>query len=78
LSYTNNQIEYLVVKMDTPAKAGEQPGPDVKTDLALGLLEERRKRRLAALKAAEGLWKHRTDIPQDGAQYQDQLRAEWP
>ena len=40
--------------------------------------EERRRRRVAALKAAEGLWKDRTDIPKDGAEYQDQLRDEWP
>ncbi len=36
-----------------------------------------RARRLAALKAAEGLWKHRTDIPNDGVKAQEQLRAEW-
>lgn len=40
--------------------------------------EERRRRRAAALNSAEGLWKDRTDIPKDGAEYQDQLRAEWP
>ncbi|WP_154668225.1 hypothetical protein [Pseudoduganella violaceinigra] len=40
-------------------------------------LEERRCRRMAALKAAEGLWKNRADIPQDGVEYQDQLRDEW-
>lgn len=40
-------------------------------------LEARRSRRLAALKAAEGLWKDRTDIPKDGVEYQHQLRGEW-
>lgn len=40
-------------------------------------LEARRRRRLAALKAAEGLWKDRTDIPKDGVEYQNQLRGEW-
>lgn len=64
--------------MDIPTKAGEYPLPDPTPDVVLSPLEERRRRRLAALKAAEGLWKNRTDIPQDGAQYQDQLRAEWP
>lgn len=36
-----------------------------------------RARRLAALKAAEGLWKDRSDIPKDGVKAQDQLRSEW-
>lgn len=40
-------------------------------------LEERRRRRMAALKMAEGLWKNRLDIPQDGVEYQKQLRDEW-
>lgn len=40
--------------------------------------EERHRRRIAALKAAEGLWKNRTDISKDGLEYQEQLRAEWP
>lgn len=40
-------------------------------------LEERRRRRNAALQAAEGLWKYRVDIPKDGAEYQKQLRDEW-
>lgn len=37
----------------------------------------RRQRRLAALEAAQGLWKNRKDIPTDGVEYQEQLRAEW-
>ena len=40
-------------------------------------LEARQSRRLVALKAAEGLWKDRTDIPKDGVKYQNQLRGEW-
>ena len=40
--------------------------------------EQRRLRLQAALKAAEGLWKNRTDAPKDGIEYQEQLRAEWP
>jgi hypothetical protein len=40
-------------------------------------LAQARARRLAALQAAEGLWKDRTDIPKDGVQVQEQLRAEW-
>lgn len=36
-----------------------------------------RARRLAALQAAEGLWKDRTDIPKDGVAAQEQLRGEW-
>lgn len=38
--------------------------------------EARRQRRLAALQAAEGLWKDRTDL-HDGVEYQELLRAEW-
>ena len=41
-------------------------------------LVQARARRLAALKAAEGLWKDRTDVPKDGVEAQEQLRAEWP
>ena len=37
-----------------------------------------RQRLCAALAAAEGLWRDRKDIPKDGIEYQEQLRAEWP
>jgi hypothetical protein len=40
--------------------------------------EARRRRLRAALAAAEGLWKDRQDVPKDGVEYQEQLRAEWP
>ena len=40
-------------------------------------LEARQSGRFVALKAAEGLWKDRTDIPKDGVKYQNQLRGEW-
>ncbi len=36
-----------------------------------------RERRFLALRAAEGLWKDRTDIPKDGVEAQEQLRSEW-
>lgn len=36
-----------------------------------------RARRLIVLKAAEGLWKDRTDIGKNGVEVQEQLRAEW-
>jgi hypothetical protein len=78
LSYTDLHIECLEVKMDTPAKNVEDLKSGVKPDPAPSPEEERRRRRIAALKAAEGLWKGRTDIPRDGAEYQNQLRAEWP
>lgn len=48
-----------------------QPEPIAKSQ------EDQRLRRRAALKMAEGLWKDRTDIPKDGAEYQEQLRDEW-
>ncbi|WP_373988893.1 hypothetical protein [Duganella sp. BuS-21] len=64
--------------MATLKKIGEHP------DLAatpepppLTPLEAKRRRLAAALKAAEGLWKDRTDMPKDGVQYQEQLRSEW-
>lgn len=40
-------------------------------------LAQARARRLAALKAAEGMWADRTDILLDGVKAQEQLRAEW-
>lgn len=40
-------------------------------------LAQARARRLAALKAAQGMWADRTDIPLDGVEAQEQLRAEW-
>lgn len=40
-------------------------------------LAQARARRLAALQAAEGLWKDRTDISKDGVKAQKQLRDEW-
>lgn len=44
---------------------------------AVATLELARRRRLGALTAAEGLWKDRVDVPKDGVQAQEQLRAEW-
>jgi hypothetical protein len=41
-------------------------------------VEDRRARRMKALKAAAGLWAGRKDIPADGLEYQRALRAEWP
>lgn len=43
-----------------------------------GTLEEQKRRRGEALKALEGMWKGRTDIPLDGVEYQKQIRGEWP
>jgi len=51
-----------------------EPSPVLTTE---DPLVQARARRLAALKAAEGLWKDRTDIPKDGVKAQEQLRAEW-
>lgn len=42
-----------------------------------GTLDEQRRRRAEALKAAEGIWKNRADMPRDGVAYQEQLRDEW-
>ncbi len=64
--------------MPTLKKIGELP--DLATNpeaRPLSPIEAKRIRLAAALKAAEGLWKDRTDIPKDGVKYQDQLRSEW-
>lgn len=42
-----------------------------------GTVEEQHRRRLEAVKRAEGLWKDRDDIPKDGVEYQEKLRSEW-
>lgn len=63
--------------MGTLQEAGNKhqltPNPEATTESK----EEHRRRRVSALKAAEGLWKNRTDVPKDGIEYQEQLRAEW-
>lgn len=64
--------------MGTLANTDEHPDLAAKPEPDPGAQKERRQRRADALKAAEGLWKHRTDTPKDGAEFQDQLRAEWP
>lgn len=43
-----------------------------------GTLEEQQHRRQEAVQRALGAWKDRTDIPKDGVEYQEKLRAEWP
>ncbi|NVE01888.1 hypothetical protein [Massilia sp. BJB1822] len=63
--------------MSTLPDLAKHPAPTTDPDPTLDPQEERRRRRIAALKAAEGLWKNRTDIPNDGLEYQEQLRAEW-
>jgi hypothetical protein len=60
----------LTKEIDTRA----EPAPSMTAE---DTLAQARARRLAALKAAEGLWADRTDIPKDGVQAQEQLRAEW-
>ncbi len=59
-------------KIVKPADAAAIPEP-----APLGQKEAKRIRLAAALKAAEGLWKNRTDISKDGVQYQEHLRSEW-
>lgn len=60
---------------NTSAPAGLDTKPE--PQLSLEQAEAKRRRLAAALKAAEGLWKDRTDIPKDGVEYQEQLRSEW-
>lgn len=65
--------------MATPKKIGAHPDPSAPHELPpLSPMEMKRRRLAAALKAAEGLWKDRKDMPKDGVEYQEQLRSEWP
>ena len=57
-------------EMDIQAES--LPDPTMKVPLL-----QARARRLTVLKAAEGLWKDRTDIRKNGVEVQEQLRAEW-
>lgn len=41
-----------------------------------GTPEEQKRLRAEALRAAEGMWRSRTDIPLDGVEYQEQIRSE--
>lgn len=41
------------------------------------LKAERQARLRAALKALEGIWKDRTDIPKDGVEFERMLRDKW-
>jgi hypothetical protein len=56
---------------------GEHQGLPATSEPAINPREAARQRRAAALKAAEGLWKDRSDMPKDGVEAQEQLRAEW-
>ena len=56
---------------------GERQGLPATSEPVVNPLEAARQRRAAALKMAEGLWKDRADMPKDGVQAQEQLRAEW-
>ncbi|NHZ33252.1 hypothetical protein [Massilia rubra] len=59
---TDRQSMRIQEKMVAPA--GQQPDDD-------------RARRLEVLKGTFGMWKGRPDLPQDGLQYQLEMRAEW-
>ncbi len=41
------------------------------------LKAERQAKLRAALKALEGIWKDRTDIPKDGVEFERMLRDKW-
>jgi hypothetical protein len=59
------------------AKPDVDPLVSVPIKRPAGTIEEQKRRRADALKAAEGLWRNRTDIPLDGVEYQEQIRSEW-
>ena len=56
--------------------------PDIKPASAVtvirpsGTPEDQKRLRAEALRAAEGMWKNRDDIPLDGVAYQEQVRSE--
>lgn len=62
--------------MSTPTNIPAHSGTITEPELPGIAKEEQRRRRIAALRAAEGLWKDRTDIPKDGVEYQNLIRAE--
>lgn len=57
--------------------AVSRPKKSADSSSVVDLLETRKKRLKAALTAAHGMWKGRTDIPADGVEYQLMLRKEW-
>ena len=63
--------------MATLKKIGECPDLSAPHEPPpLSPVEAKRPRLAAALKAAEGLWKDRKDMPKDGVEYQEQVRSE--
>lgn len=59
-------------KSDVETSApSSQPAADIEA------IEERRARRITALRQIAGIWAHRTDIPADGLEYQRELRDRW-
>lgn len=63
--------------MNTVPNKKDHPAEPVTVSKAEDALAQARARRLAALQAAESLWKVRTDISKDGVKAQEQLRDEW-
>ena len=63
--------------MGKPKQIDEQPDSLAAPEPPAGPLAAARQRRKAALSAAEGLWKDRTDLPKDGVEAQERLRTEW-
>jgi hypothetical protein len=65
--------------MSTMHQPVEDPAPDATARPApvQGTVEERRARRMAALRKVAGMWAEREDIPADGVEYQREMRAEW-
>lgn len=58
---------------EKPVEAEKVPSSDEEELLKA----QKRAKRWAALKAAEGIWKDRTDIPKDGVEFERMLRGEW-
>ena len=65
--------------MDTMQHPAANPSSEstAKPAVTAESVEDRRARRLAALRKIAGMWAHRTDIPADGLEYERDMRAEW-
>ena len=61
--------------MATLKKIAERPDQSPHEPPPLSPVEAKHRRLAAALKAAEGLWKDRKDMPTDGVEYQEQVRS---
>ena len=70
-------MENVMSIKDDSLDGALEAGKAADSSSVVDLLVARKKRFRAALAAASGMWKGRTDIPTDGVEYQRMLRGEW-